>query len=61
MRNLQVPVIAVFTKYDQFRCNIKIKLEDQHRDLSLLDAKVESTFNEHYLWLASWDLHCLYI
>jgi hypothetical protein len=49
MRNLQVPVIAVFTKYDQFRRDIKIKLEDQHRDPSLLDAEVESAFNEHYL------------
>jgi hypothetical protein len=42
-------VIAVFTKYDQFRRNIIIKLEDQRRDPSLLDAEVESVFNEHYL------------
>jgi hypothetical protein len=42
-------VIAVFTKYDQFRRNIGIKLEDQHRDSSLLDAEVESVFNEHYM------------
>jgi hypothetical protein len=42
-------VIAVFTKYDQFRRNIGIKLEDQHRDPSLLDAEVESVFKEHYL------------
>jgi hypothetical protein len=46
---LQVPVIAVFTKYDQFRRNIGIKLEDQQRDPSLLDAEVESVFNEHYM------------
>jgi len=44
-----VPVIAVFTKYDQFRRNIGIKLEDQHRDPSLLDAEVENVFNEHYM------------
>jgi len=44
-----VPVIAVFTKYDQFRRNIGIKLEDQQRDPSLLDAEVESVFNEHYM------------
>jgi hypothetical protein len=42
-------VFTVFTKFDQFRRNIKIKLEDQHRDPSLLDAEVESLFNEHYL------------
>jgi hypothetical protein len=45
----QVPVIAVFTKYDQFRRNIKIKLEDQHRDPTLLDVEVENLFNKHYL------------
>jgi hypothetical protein len=45
----QVPVIAVFTKHDQFRRDIKIKLEDQHRDPSLLDTEVESVFNEHYM------------
>jgi hypothetical protein len=49
MRNFQVPVIAVFTKYDQFRRNIRIKLEDQHRDLLLLDTEVESVFDEHNL------------
>jgi hypothetical protein len=42
-------VIAVFTKYDQFRRDIRIKLEDQHRDPSILDAEVESVFEEHYL------------
>jgi hypothetical protein len=42
-------MVAVFTKYDQFRRNIRIKLEDQHRDPSLLDAEVENVFIEHYL------------
>jgi hypothetical protein len=42
-------VIAVFTKYDQFRRNIKIKLEDQHRDPALLDTEIEGIFDEHYL------------
>jgi hypothetical protein len=42
-------VIAVFTKYDQFRRDVRIRLEDQHRDPSLLDAEVESVFDEHYL------------
>jgi hypothetical protein len=45
----QVPVIAVFTKYDQFRRNIKFKLEDQHRDQGLLNSEAESVFNQHYL------------
>ena len=42
-------MIAVFTKCDQFRRDIRIKLEDQHRDPSLLDAEVENVFIEHYL------------
>jgi hypothetical protein len=42
-------VIAVFTKYDQFRRNIMMKLEDRHRDPSILDAEIERAFNEHYL------------
>jgi hypothetical protein len=39
----------VFTKYDHFRRDIKIKWEDKHCDPSLLDAEIESVFNEHYL------------
>jgi len=42
-------VIAVFTKYDQFRRNIMIKLEDQDRDPALLNHEMERTFGEHYL------------
>jgi hypothetical protein len=42
-------VIAVFTKYDQFRRDIRIKLEDQHHDPALFDAEVESAFIQHYL------------
>ena len=47
-----VPVIAVFTKYEQFRHEISFKLEDQGLDTSdpaLLDAEVERIFNEQYL------------
>jgi hypothetical protein len=46
-----VPVIAIFTKYDQFRCNIMMKLEDQGHDTSqeLLNAEVEKVFNKQYL------------
>ena len=50
MDDFQVPVIAVFTKYDQFKRNIKMKLEDEGRDLGTNFAvEVESTFNDHYL------------
>ena len=42
-------MIAVFTKHDQFRRNLKIKLEDQRRDPALLDVEVESVFSQHYL------------
>jgi hypothetical protein len=46
----QVPVIAVFTKYDQFKRNIKMKMEDEGRDLGThFDAEVESVFNRYYL------------
>ena len=45
----QVPVIAVFTKYDQFKRDIIYKLEDQNRDPALLNDEMERVFGEHYL------------
>ena len=46
----QVPVIAVFTKYDQFKHDIKMKLEDEGRDSEThFDTEVESVFNQYYL------------
>jgi hypothetical protein len=46
----QVPVIVVFTKFDQFKRDVKTKLEDQHRDLEIeLDNEVERVFNKGYL------------
>ena len=46
----QVPVIAVFTKYDQFKRDIKMKLEDEGRDPGThFDTEVESVFNQYYL------------
>ena len=46
----QVPVIAVFTKYDQFKRDTKMKLEDEGRDPGTdFDTKVEHIFNERYL------------
>ena len=48
-----VPVIAVFTKYDQLRRETSFRLEDQGFDTStdaaLLDAEVEKIFEEQYL------------
>jgi len=48
-RIVQVPVIAVFTKYDQFRREIRMKLEDQHPDSAPVDDDVETIFKEHFL------------
>src|SRR6266850_3822270 len=45
----QVPVIAIFTKYEQFRREVMMKLEDQKRDLALLDDEMEKIFKNHYL------------
>jgi hypothetical protein len=42
-------VIAVFTKYDQFKRDIEMKLADQGRDPELLDDEMERIFREHYL------------
>ena len=50
MWDFQVPVIALFTKYDQFKRDIKMKLEDESRDPEMdLHAEVETIFNQHYL------------
>jgi hypothetical protein len=42
-------VIAVFTKYDQFKINIRMQLEDQNRDPTQLDEEVKRVFDEQYL------------
>ena len=50
MWDFQVPVVAVFTKFDQFRRNIRMKLEDEGRDPGMdLNTEVENMFNQHYL------------
>jgi hypothetical protein len=49
MMDFPVPVIAVFTKCDQFRRDIRIKMEDECRDLALLDVEVENNFKDNYL------------
>jgi hypothetical protein len=45
----QVPVIAVFTKYDQFRRDVEMKLEDQGRDPTFLNDEIDRIFNEEFL------------
>ena len=42
-------MIAVFTKYDQFKREIQMRLEDQRHDLALLNDEVEKTFEKQYL------------
>ena len=42
-------MIAVFTKYDQFRRDIGFKLEDQKRDPALLDTEVDKIFKKEFL------------
>ena len=53
MDDFQVPVIAVFTKYDQFKRNIKMKLEDEAHEGrgqgKIFENEVERVFNHHYL------------
>ena len=48
-----VPVIAVFTKFDQFKRNIKMKLQDNLEghdpEIHLVKAEVESVFDRYYL------------
>ena len=46
----QVPVIAVFTKYDQFKRDMKMKLEDEGSvPETHFAAEVESLFARYYL------------
>jgi hypothetical protein len=48
----KVPVIAVFTKYDQFRREMHLKIEDENRHEALFHAEVERIFYEEYLaWI----------
>ena len=42
-------MIAVFTKYDQFKRDVGMKLEDQDRDSALLDDEMERIFNKEFL------------
>ena len=51
MKHLEVPVIAVFTKYDQFLHNVKMDVfddPDKYPDRSVSEV-AEQVFQEHYL------------
>jgi len=51
MQYFQVPVIAVFTKYDQFKYNVKMRLEDEACSNPKAEAsdEAEKMFQMHYL------------
>jgi hypothetical protein len=50
MGDFQVPVMAVFTKFDYFKRDIKMRLEDEDRDPATdLDGEVEREFKRYYL------------
>ena len=50
MWDFQVPVIAIFTKFEQFRHNIRMKLEDEGRNREMdLNIEVENIFHQRYL------------
>ena len=43
----QVPVLALFTKYDQFKRNVQIKFKDDPE--TNIDAEVKRGFEQCYL------------
>jgi hypothetical protein len=45
----QVPVIAVFTKYDQFKLDTEMKLEDNNPEDRTVDEEMEMVFQTEYL------------
>ena len=49
-RSIRVPVIAVFTKYDQFLRNVKIDLEDYGNSGENISDAAQRVFGEHYLY-----------
>ena len=42
-------MVAVFTKYDRFKRNIKMKLEDEGRDSIDFQAEADRVFRRYYL------------
>lgn len=48
--SILVPIIVVFTKYDQFLRNVKMNLEDYgNPDDNTISDEAERQFQEHYL------------
>jgi hypothetical protein len=45
----QVPVIAVFTKYDQFKIDVEMRLEDWGDPPDRLNTEMEKIFRQQYL------------
>lgn len=48
-RVLQVPVIAVFTRFDQFKRDVGMMLQDEGRDPTDFHAEVERRFEHYYV------------
>ena len=48
MKYFEVPVIVVFTKYDQFLRNVKMDVMDEYPDRRVSEVAKE-IFQEHYL------------
>ena len=49
-RHFEVPVIALFTKYDQFLFNVEMDvLDDPDKYSGSVSDEVEKRFEEHYL------------
>ena len=50
--HFKVPVIVVFTKYDQFLLNVRMHMvdyPDEYQDNNVLSEVVEKQFQDHYL------------
>jgi len=50
--HLLVPIIAVFTKFDQFKFNVEIRLEDEgfeEPSQDLVDATVQKRLETEYI------------
>ena len=50
--HLLVPIIAVFTKFDQFKFNVEIRLEDEGYEepsQDLVDATVQKRLETEYI------------
>jgi len=52
---MTVPIIAVFTKYDQFKLNVEMKLQDEGEDSlpEVIEEKVKELFQAEYLGMIS--------